>query len=142
MKQIQQLLITVGFLSALPGCSGESGLEGPPRYAISGTVTLDGQPVDGGTISFLPAKSEFRPSGGPIVAGKFDVQQSMGPNEGLHRVEIHWWKPNGRKYLDPDTGEMKDEVAEVIPDRYHLNSELSADVTEVSTSFTFDLQSK
>lgn len=142
MKRIHQLLILTGLLSLLQGCRGEPGLEGPPRFAISGTVTLDGEPVDGGTISFLPVKPEFRPAGGPIVAGKFDVQQAMGPNAGLHRVEIHWWKPNGRKFLDSDTGEMKDEVKEVIPDRYHLNSELSADVAETSTSFTFELKSK
>lgn len=51
-------IVTGVFLAGLcAGCSGEK------TVTVTGTVTLDGQPVTGGTVSFLP-----KSSGVPITA--------------------------------------------------------------------------
>lgn len=125
---------------ALLGCGKRD--SGPPRFVLEGTVTLDGAPLDGATITFMPTDLKNRPSGGPISTGKYSVSQGQGANAGPHRVEIRWPKPTGKKIKDEDTGEMIDVVAEGLPVRYHDQSELKADVGPEKTKHDFDLTSK
>ena len=47
-------VILIGVAALVSGCGGE--VSGPPRATIAGKVTLDGKPVEGGEIRFLPAK--------------------------------------------------------------------------------------
>jgi len=132
-----------GFLGlVLAGCS-QRDYAGPKRFSLTGKVTYDGQPVDWGSISFLPkAAGEQRVSGGLIENGTYTVTEAQGANAGQHRVEIHWLKRTGKKYRDPDSGEMLDERKEALPPRFHAQSELSVEVTAQQTRFDFDLKSK
>lgn len=120
------------------GCGGPE-YEGAKRFAVKGTVTVDGEPMDYGTISFIPSSEAARVSGGPIVDGKFEMREGRGANAGQYRVEIRWQKPTGKKYRDPDTEEMMDERKEGLPKRYHEQSELTADVSEENHTFDFAL---
>jgi len=126
---------------ALAGC-GQWDYKGPQRFPLTGKVTYDGQPVDWGSISFLPKSGEQRVSGGLIENGTYTVTEEQGANAGQHRVEIHWQKLTGKKYRDPDSGEMLDARQEALPPRFHAESELSADVSAKQTTFDFDLKSK
>ena len=47
-----------------------AGCGGPPRAKVSGTVTLDGQPVESGTISFYPTANSGPTAGGGIENGR------------------------------------------------------------------------
>jgi hypothetical protein len=106
-------------------------------------VRVDGQPLDVGTISFIPTNhDQQRVSGGTITDGTYSVKEERGANPGLYRVEIRWGKKTGRKYRDPDSGELLDERKEGLPARYHATSELTAEVSEKQTTFDFDLKSK
>ena len=126
---------------ALAGCSRQD-YPGARRYPLSGKVTVDGQPLDWGSISFLPASSEQRVSGDLIQDGSYSVSEEKGANAGKYKVEIRWNKKTGNKRRDPDSGEMYDERKEGLPPRYHANSELAAEVSAKETTFDFDLKSK
>jgi len=135
--------VWVGALLALflAGC-GQRGYSGPRRYPLTGKVTFDGQPVDWGSISFLPqAGGEQRVSGGVIENGSYSVTEEQGANAGTHRVEIHWLKKTGKQYRDRDSGEMVDERQEALPSQFHTQSKLTAEVSSAKTAFDFDLKS-
>jgi hypothetical protein len=57
---------------------------------VSGEVTYEGQPVNDGTITFLPADGKGPSAGGPIKQGKFEVQ---GLAPGPKVVEVIATKP-------------------------------------------------
>src|SRR5260370_28111548 len=59
-------------------------------WVVSGEVTYEGQPVNDGTITFLPADGKGPSAGGPITQGKFEVQ---GLVPGPKVVEISAVKP-------------------------------------------------
>lgn len=126
---------------ALAGCENRL-YEGAQRIPLAGKVTVDGQPLDVGTISFIPLTPEQRVSGGSILDGAYSVTEEMGANTGAYRVEIHWHKKTGKKYRDGDSGEMYDERKEGLGPRYHSQSELKAEVTPEQTTFDFDLKSE
>jgi hypothetical protein len=133
-------LLGLGLL-LVAGC-GQRNYSGPRRYALEGKVTIDGQPIDFGSISFLPAAGgSERVSGGLITDGVYSVPEEMGANAGAYRVEIRWRKTTGKKLRDPDSGEMYDERKEGLPPRYHTDSQLTAEVSEKQTRFDFDLKS-
>jgi hypothetical protein len=128
-------------LLLLAGC-GQPDYKGPKRFPLSGNVTYDGEPIDFGSISFLPAGGEQRVSGGLIENGKYSVPEAQGANAGKHKVEIRWNKKTGKQKRDPDSGEMYDDRKEALPPRFHTDSELTADVSAKQTTFNFDLKSK
>jgi hypothetical protein len=126
----------------LVGCSRQD-YPGPKRFPLSGKVTYDGEPVDAGSISFLPlGGGEQRVSGGPIEGGTYSVPEAQGANAGKHRVEIRWQKLTGKKSRDPQSGEIVEQRAEGLPAKFHKDSELTAEVSEKQTTFDFDLKSK
>lgn len=131
-------LITL--LAILVGCGRQ--YNGDQRFPLSGKVTFDGQPIDYGTITFIPATGDKqRVSGGTILDGVYSVSEETGANQGDHRVEIHWFKKNGKQFLDPDTQIMMDKRDEGLPQKFHKNSTLKADVSATQSKFDFDLKS-
>jgi hypothetical protein len=127
---------------ACAGCSRRS-YTGPQRFPLHGQVRLDGQPVDWGSISFLPAAGgEQRVSGGLIENGAYAVPEEQGANVGQYRVEIHWLKKTGKQYRDRDSGEMVDERKEALPSQFHQQSKLTAEVASGQTTFDFHLKSQ
>jgi hypothetical protein len=138
---IRRFLVLLCLLaSVLVGCGGPE-YSGPRRYPLSGKVTVDGQPLDFGSISFIPADGQ-RVSGGLIENGTYSVTEENGANAGKYRVEIRWLKLTGTKKRDPDSGEMYDERKEGLPEKYHAQSTLEADVSAKQTTFDFDLKTK
>jgi len=117
-----------------------TGCGGPARGAVTGKVTLDGQPVDGGNILFvLQAKGQRGSSCAEIVAGKYSLAAAQGPVVGPNRVEIRWPRKTGRKMPQYPT---LDELREAVPSRYHYDSELRVDVQSGKNQFDFALTSK
>jgi hypothetical protein len=134
-----------GFLLlVMTGCGGASPDD---RLPVQGTVTFDGQPLDGGVIVFLPqgegADKRIK-TGGDIVKGKYAVKAGKGPNPGLCRVEITWKRKTGRKFANNDIGGPPiDETTQGLPAKYHSQSILTAEIKPSgSNTFDFDLQSK
>jgi hypothetical protein len=127
----------------LGGCGGPS-YKGDQRYPLQGAATFDGQPIDLGSISLVPAGkegSEGRASGGVITDGKYSIPEESGPTAGKYRVEVHWLKLTGKRLLDKDTGEMYDQRLEALPAKYHSQSELTVDVPTPGNSHDLTLKS-
>ncbi len=142
MKALLRIGCFAGLCLMTAGCGKQTPYEGQPRTALVGRVTIDGRPVDGGTISFIPQTSAQRVSGGAIVNGTYVIPEEKGANEGSYRVEIRWQKPVGKKFRDPDTGEMKDVVKESLPPKFNTQSTLVATVSPRQAKLDFELKSK
>lgn len=126
------LLLLLLLLAA--GCGGDAS----GRYAISGTVTLDGQPVTTGAIAVIPAQGTDGPtSGGSIEDGEYSIPASKGPTAGRYRVEIRWPREAGQVELYP--GQSGAKFEEAIPAKYNSKSTLEIQVGEGSTEHNFDL---
>ena len=125
------------------GCGGD----GLPRQSISGTVTLDGRPLESGAIAFQPAS----PDGGGIAVGaivrggSFTLSRSEGPTPGNYRVAItspREGKPTAKtQSAQPGDGDAPPAV-EAIPANYNAATTLTAEVKAGGgNSFEFPLKS-
>lgn len=143
LRRILLVVLALAF-ACFAGCGKDPTYDGQQRFPISGTVSFDGQPVDGGMISFVPEAGDSNPSGGPILNGKFELPEEQGPNQGRYRVAVVWRKPTGKKRQDSDSGEPIDEVKQIIPPKFNGATTLYATVTDDSEKnvFSFDLKSK
>jgi hypothetical protein len=135
------LVFACGLLCA--GCGGDGYGE---RYAISGEVTLDGQPLDEGRILLTPLDATANAPGatGTIAAGRYVIPAEAGPGLGKYRVMIHRDRKTGRQVPNYDgaEGDMQEEIVESIPAAYNTRSTLEADVAGDGDVFKFDLLSK
>jgi hypothetical protein len=142
MRKRQITICLLLACTAGAGCGGR-GYDGDQRFPLSGTVTVDGEPMEYGVIAFIPDGEEARVSGSPIRNGTYSIPEEKGANAGSYRVEIHWNKLTGKRIRNPlDATEMIDEMEEGLPPRYHKNSELTAEVSAEQTTFDFDLKTK
>ena len=127
----------------LSGCGRKQDYPGARRYPLTGKVTVKGEPIGMGVISFLPQSDKGRVSGGEIKDGIYSIPEAKGPTAGMCRVEIRWSKYTGKQSPDPsDKTLMIDIIAEGLPPKYHKNSELTAEVGPDKTTFDFDLEPK
>lgn len=119
----------------LAGCSSS-----PPRGIVHGEVTFDGQPVQDGTILFEPESGQGQTAGGPIKEGKFTAEVPVGKM----RVRINGNKKTGRRYRVYETPEspLVDEVVELLPPKYNVNSELTLEVKKGEQQASFHLKSR
>ncbi|MBA4186921.1 MAG: hypothetical protein C0467_02780 [Planctomycetaceae bacterium] len=117
-------------LVLLAGC----GPKEPVPVTVTGSVQLNGKPLDTGTITFT-APDGKPPAQGPIVNGAYSLQSLPGER----RVEI-------RRYVD-----LKDKKGpggeplsvDTISTTYNTNSTLKAIVTESGPNvFDFKLEGK
>ena len=131
-------LSVVLLCAALAGCSKRE-YSGPQRFPLSGKVTYEGQPIDVGSIAFLPQGADQRVSGGYIMDGQYSVPEAQGANAGKHRIEIRWQKLTGKKTRDPHSEDVTEQRAEGLPANYHKDSELTVEVSDKQTTFDFDL---
>lgn len=142
MKRTTTFLAALAAALALTaaGCGAPAG---PARQPVAGTVTLDGKPLDSGTITFLP--DDGGPGAfGPIHAGTYQFSAADGPPPGRYRVEIVDPRPTGKQVPDPDapSGTVA-EVRNAIPPRYNARTELEAVVVDTAdNSFPFDLSTR
>ena len=123
-----------GAICLAVGCS-KSEFELVP---VSGTVTLDSEPIAGGVINFQPVASADATTGGPGSSGRINdegrfslttVRGQPGAVVGTHKVKIFSFSPESPVVSDTDSGPSKERV----PERYNYRSKLTF---EVSTSGT------
>ena len=109
---------------------------GPRVYEVTGTVTLDGDALSEGYITFIPEDKEFGSEAAKVVDGKYTVKIKGGKQ----KVEIRATRVvPGKKDPMGTGGDVKENY---IPERYNLKTELSAEVGEGKTEHSFPLKSK
>lgn len=107
---------------------------------VSGVVMLDGEPLSGATVTF--SRGEGRMSVGTTDdAGRYTLQYTSsvaGAEPGQHTVAI-------TSQLEAVSGEGDAAAVagrkELLPARYHTQSELRAEVKPGGNTIDFDLQS-
>ena len=135
-------------LLCLAGC-GQKNSNLPPQYPVSGTVTLDGKPLTGAGIMFLP-RGDTRGTGAMGMtdeAGKYTLKTDYGgpgAPEGEFAVTISKVvNKDGTPYIpNPDVAEAGER--ETLPGRFSdsMKTELNAQVGKESNTINFELKSK
>lgn len=134
-RSLRRVCAMVFCVLLIAGCS--SGVE---MSEVTGSVTLDQTPVDGGTISFYPANGDPT-AGSAIEQGKYKTRVPLG----ISKVEISWPRQTGAKrraYEDGKSPFIVD-TKEAIPAKYHgPNSELTYEVKSGKNEKDFELTTK
>jgi hypothetical protein len=129
------------------GCQKPPNL--PPQYPVSGTITLDGKPLVGAGIMFLP-RGETRGTGAMAMTdqtGKYTLKTDHGgpgAPEGEYAVTISKVvNRDGTPYVpNPDVAEAGER--ETLPSTYSdsMKTVLAASVPKGGNTINFDLKSK
>jgi hypothetical protein len=114
------------------------------RLAVSGAVTLDGAPLDEGSIRLTSTgNGKLFASGAMIQNGKFHVPQEKGLPPGAYRVEIS--SPDTKAPLvvykgAPGEAALPPTAPERVPPEYNSNSKQTIEVTtDGDNRFVFDI---
>jgi hypothetical protein len=99
------------------------------RGGIEGNVTVDGAPVEQGTVTLEPEQG--RAVTVKIENGRFRITPKSGPPLGKYRVRISSKKPTGRQVHKEggQAGEMVDEIVESIAPEF--NEKTTIDPVEI-----------
>lgn len=132
------------------GCNSS---DQPDLGQVTGTVTLDGQPLTGVAVVFQPDNG--RPARGMTDAeGKYEltyIRQTKGTKVGSNRVEIAPSEEGeSEESEDVEVADGEPQPAAkvtksgrpVVPARYNSQSELKVDVKAGENTFDFKLESK
>ena len=113
------------------------------RGSVRGRVTLDGSPLATGGITFEPTKGTRGPkAGGEIVNGGVTITTANGPAIGTNLVRVSSLQPTGKKVPGGLTGELIDELAEIVPKHYNTATTLEVEIKKGRNDLNLDLQSK
>ena len=129
MKLALKAVVVGACLLPLIGCgeSGDSRL--PNRNEISGTVTLDGEKIDDGSITFFSEKDAAR-----------GIQASASIKDGKYEILV---TPGPKKVKISQTVETKPNFFEnMVPAKFNTKTTLEADVNEENRQFDFELLSR
>ena len=138
-------------LSVLIGCGGEAELGG--TTAVTGTVTHNGQPVEGATVTFSPTGEGRAASGMTGADGRFTLTTltaADGVMPGAYNVGISKTAAQGAMTAEESEAYLKQHnqpppppvVKDVLPVKYKnpMQSGLTATVSEGGENdFTFEL---
>lgn len=130
MKQ----LVAVLFISCVAvGCSD------PTIGTVTGTITVDGEPAETGSVAFIPTDGKGSTAGGKIVDGSYTAVVAVG----VSRVEVRVPKIIGEQRLyDTKDSPVAPVWEESLPEKYHNESELTYDVPSGKSEKNFDLTTK
>ena len=122
-------------ITCLPlGCNKTTGPKGPPLAKVSGTVTLDGQPMAGGEVRFTAPGQP--PKSLEVKDGSFSGEVYSGKNH----IDVVWDVDGGPNPTDPKAEHLK--VNKISPKFLGPSSPLSADIPESGRSdLKFEVQS-
>jgi len=104
---------------------------------MSGTVTLDGKPLETGIIAFGSLQEDGVRSGAPLTNGKYAMAAARGLPPGTYRVRI-----SAQEAVSDPTGDAPP-PKELIPAEYNVNSDKTVTVSaDGPNEFNFDIKTK
>ena len=113
---------------------------GSKDATVSGRVKFDGQPIQTGSIAFVPVDGKTPSAEGVIRDGKYSLPMLPGEK----RVQILATKVVGKwqVYQGDPNSPMADKTEQYIPVQYNQGGKLTASVKPGSNKFDFDLPAK
>jgi hypothetical protein len=122
------LVLVAGAVPLAGGCGRRGGL--PPAYEVTGTVTVGGEPLAAGAITFEPADGKGSVYEGLIRDGRYEVKVAAGTK----LVRIIGMKNTGE--IGPDGQPLP---SQFLPPRYNTKSKLTAEVKPARNELPFEL---
>mgnify|MGYP001236411468 CR=1 FL=1 len=121
----------------LVGCGEKNELG---RLRVTGSVTLDGKPLDQGTIEFAPTGETGVSGGAMITDGEYEIPGDRGLPPGTYTVRISSAdEKSGEAEKLP--GESDAMAEERIPAKYNTESEITREVkAEGENKFDFKIE--
>lgn len=122
------LLLSTGLLCL--GCAAE----GPASGMVSGTVTLDGQPLSNADVQFYPVQGRAS-YGVTDQSGQYELMftyDTKGCLPGEHQVKI-----STQRFESDEPGAAR--LPELVPRKYRKPGELTATVAPGENEINFDL---
>ena len=121
------------------------------RSNLSGTITIEGVPIENGTIVFQPLNPD--PNIGvtgaqvQIVDGKYSITGGLGLLAGDYKVLIQSQRMVDKKTGQTIVGDKPDDpfsftTENLIPEKYNTNSEIVFTVEDKKGPKTFDFDVK
>jgi hypothetical protein len=121
---------TLGWV--LVGCQ-----RGPEVGTVKGTITIDGRPVDGGIVRFVPADGNSQPADCVITGGAYTVTMPVGEKN----VEIFWAKSASDAPIDT-ASQGTEKIVQMIPAKYNTQTTLTHVIAKGDEQKDFELSSK
>jgi hypothetical protein len=117
-------------------------LRGGSEPTVTGTVRLDGQPLNNGKIDLIPLEGTPGPGGGGGINEKGEYEIKRGLRPGKYRVEIRSIRRSvDRKVYNPTIPyDVVYEEQPIIPEKYNTESSLIREVGPGSNVLDFDLK--
>jgi hypothetical protein len=105
------------------------------KVDVTGQVTLDGKPLEDGTIDFVSAN-------GPTAGGIIEHGRYMVPmDEGERRVFIKGFKTIATKYFSGNSGRTYPVKEQIVPKKYNADSSLRIQIDSSHSTHDFALES-
>lgn len=133
MKENHFILFFAFLALAFVGC-----VDDPAGAKVTGTVTLDGQPLANATVTFFPVDGSRMSVGATDAQGKYKLRFSastVGAVAGEHKVEI-------RTAPEEADSEVTEKIVEKVPAKYNAETELKQTLKNGSQVVNFDLKSE
>ena len=108
----------------------------PTKTVVTGSVTLNGQPLEKGTVRFVPEDKASPRATGMIEKGRYEVESAPGKKV----VEISSMKVVGkRKAYDTPDSPMIELTQEDLPEKFNGKTELRYEVKPGKNEKDFSL---
>ncbi|HVX59839.1 MAG TPA: hypothetical protein VHC19_04530 [Pirellulales bacterium] len=137
MKSLCMALTAVCLFASL-GC-GKAATNG--RQPVSGKVTLQGAPLDSGSIQFMPPDPGGQFGGGAVITnGEYKISAQQGLPVGKYKVVISAGDASQPVAEGEMPGEAGPPAKERIPEEYNVKSDKVVEVAaDKENVFDFDI---
>lgn len=134
--QLLAVLPVLCSISLVVGCGGPASTAVP----ISGTVSVEGQPIEGGLITFLSVDDTVPAAGAPIKNGTYSAEVEPGEK----KIMVLGTKVVGEEYIlqgVPDSG-TREKLETITHPNYNARhlTPLTATVSGANSEMNFDLK--
>jgi hypothetical protein len=126
VRRLHPIGVTLSLFLVVPwlGCADPSG----GREAVSGEIRFKGEPLDQGTIQFIPTEGQDTTSGRMIHQGKYTVEKMEGLKPGKYKVVISSGDPKESAPPGELPGAPFPVAKERIPTEYNRASKQEVEV--------------
>lgn len=123
----------LALVAAFVGCGGPTGVA-----TVTGTVTLNGQPLADAMVRFQPTSGGAPSAGTTDSGGRYELRHTrstLGAVTGSHAVSISTFRA-----ARPDAEPPEPSRPEQLPRKYNATTELTATVTPGGNTIDFQLE--